>query len=255
MCLIAIACDLHPELPFILAANRDEYFARPSQPAQFWNDAPQVLAGRDLQQGGTWLGMTRSGRLAAVTNFREGGKPRTGRLSRGWLVRDFLTSDQPAAAFLDDVDANHAAYDGFNLLVGSHAGLYHYSNRTREVTPLGPGVHGLSNHLLNTPWPKVERAKARLRALQALDAQDVMERLWALLADDAHASESDLPETGVSREWERVLSSAFIRTPEYGTRASTLVVVDRHGAATFSERTFSPIGEMDEERRYDLSLR
>jgi uncharacterized protein with NRDE domain len=240
MCLIAVACGLRADLPLIVAANRDEFFARPAAPACFWPDVPGLLAGRDLEQGGTWLGITRSGRIAALTNFRDGTRPRTGKRSRGWLVRDFLASDEPPAVYLARVHAARSEYDGFNLIVGSGTRLLCYSNETGEMAVLGEGVHGLSNHLLNTPWPKVERAKTRLRALAAAPVGEVNERLFALLADDAQAPDEDLPATGVSRDWERLLSSAFIRTDAYGTRCSTTLLLDAQGTVRFEERSFGP---------------
>jgi uncharacterized protein with NRDE domain len=253
MCLIVVAQGLRPDFPFILAANRDEYFARPTSAAAFWDGAPQILAGRDLEQGGTWLGVTRAGRLAAVTNFRDGHGVRRGVKSRGWLVRDFLMADLSADRFLEEVDARHDDYDGFNLLVGSTHGLHYYSNHTRSTVALGPGIHGLSNHLLNTPWPKVERAKTRLHVLAAAAPGSLIADLFSLLADDARAPDDALPDTGIPRERERVLSSAFIRTPDYGTRASTVLLGAPSGLIQFEERTFSPQGEIAERRSYVLS--
>jgi uncharacterized protein with NRDE domain len=239
MCLIVVAFRLRADVPLMLAANRDEFFARPTQPAHFWPDAPQILAGRDGEQGGTWLGLTRSGRIAAVTNYRDGTGRRAGDRSRGWLVRDYLMSDEPPQRYLEEVHANRGHYDGFNLLVGSQHGLFHYSNRNGTITGLVAGVHGLSNHLLNTPWPKVEQAKSRLQALAALPEAALNGALFALLSDDAQAADHALPATGVSLAWERLLSSAFIRSPEYGTRSSTVILVAASGHARFEERSFA----------------
>ena len=252
MCLIVVAQGLRGDFPFILAANRDEFFARPTAAAAFWPDAPQILAGRDLEQGGSWLGVTRTGRIAAVTNYREGGRARRGVRSRGWLVRDFLLSEVSAQDFLGEVDAQRDQYDAFNLLVGTASGLHYYSNRMRSAVALTAGVHGLSNHLLNTAWPKVARATSRLQALAATPGDALVEHLFALLADDARAPDDVLPDTGVPLEWERVLSSAFIRASEYGTRASTAVLVARSGETQFEERTFSQQGSVTERRRYVL---
>ena len=239
MCLITVACGLRADYPLLLAANRDEFFARPTDPARFWPETPHLLAGRDLEQGGTWLGITRNGRIAALTNFRDGTRKRAGRRSRGWLVRDFLLSQHAPDAFLAGVHRDRSQYDGFNLLVGTHQGLYHYSNETGAVTALATGVHGLSNHLLNTPWPKVERARARLSGLASDAAGALPQRLFDLLADDAQAPDDALPATGVPLEWERLLSSAFIRSAGYGTRCSTVILVSAGGEVRFEERTFS----------------
>jgi uncharacterized protein with NRDE domain len=255
MCLIVLGCALRADFPLIIAANRDEYFARPTEPAGFWPDAPSVLAGRDLEQGGTWFGVTRSGRIAAVTNFRDGTRKRSGRLSRGWLVRDFLLSSLEPSSFLSQVRAAADQYDGFNLLAGTTArGLSHYSNRGAEVTPLPPGTHGLSNHLLNTPWPKVERARRQLAALADTPAQALPDALFGLLADTTLEPDAALPDTGIGLEWERALSTAMIRTPDYGTRSSTVVLVDRTGQMRFEERTFAPDGSTQARRRHALRL-
>jgi uncharacterized protein with NRDE domain len=252
MCLIVIGMGLRADVPMMLAANRDEFFARPTQAAHFWPDADHVLAGRDLEQGGTWLGLTRSGRLAAVTNYREGGRPRAGKRSRGWLVRDFLASDEEPAGYLGRVQGASREYDGFNLLLGTGDGLRYYSNRAGDPMPLSPGVHGLSNHLLDSPWPKVERAKARMAALQDAPWDALEARLFELLADDRRAPDEELPQTGVSLEWERVLSSAFIRTEAYGTRSSTVILIGADGQMLFEERSFAADGTEALRRRFEL---
>jgi uncharacterized protein with NRDE domain len=254
MCLIVAACGMRADAPLLLAANRDEFFARPTEPARFWPEAPSILAGRDLEQGGTWLGMTRTGRIAAVTNFRDGTHQRTSRHSRGWLVRDFLLSDLSAEAFLESVHAARSQYDGFNLIVGTGARLYYYSNRSAQLTALGAGVHGLSNHLLNTPWPKVERAKAQMAALTHVPPAGLNDGMFALLSDDAQAPDDALPATGISLEWERLLSSAFIRSPGYGTRCSTTLLINAAGEVRFEERTFSPEHTLATQRVETFSL-
>lgn len=254
MCLIVIGWRLREDYPLILAANRDEFFARSSAPAHFWDDHAQILAGRDLEQGGTWLGLTRSGRIAAVTNFRRGGEARSGTRSRGWLVRDYLLSEREPRDFLAQVDACAGHYDGFNLIAGTRQGLFHYSNRSPGVTGLSPGVHGLSNHLLNTPWPKVERARQALAALADTPAPALLEGLFTLLGDRTPPPDTDLPDTGIGLEWERTLATAFIRTPQYGTRCSTVLLVDRTGRTLFEEHSFAADGTRLAQRRYELQL-
>lgn len=254
MCLIAVGWRLREDYPLMLAANRDELFARAAAPAAFWRDHSDLLAGQDLLQGGTWLGLTRSGRLAAVTNYREGRRERTGLLSRGWLVRDYLLSKQAPSSFLAQVRATADQYDGFNLIAGTPSALFHYSNRGAQVTALPPGAHGLSNHLLNTPWPKVQRARTALAALADSPAAELPEALFALLADRSAAQDEALPDTGIALEWERLLSTAFIQTPEYGTRCSTVMLVDRTGQTRFEERSFAADGTTLAHRRYDLQL-
>jgi uncharacterized protein with NRDE domain len=257
MCLIAVGVQLRTDVPLVLAANRDEFFARATQAAQFWPDAPELLAGRDLEQGGTWMGLTwgsltRGGRIAAVTNFRDGGRPRNGQRSRGWLVRDYLLAELDPERYVSNLQSDGEQYDGFNLLVGAGDRIYYCSNRGGAPHLLSPGVHGLSNHLLNTPWPKVEQAKARLAALADTPAELLVERLFELLADDRRAPDDDLPRTGISLEWERVLSSAFIRTADYGTRSSTVILLHANGQAVFEERGFAVDGSLTHQRRYEL---
>jgi uncharacterized protein with NRDE domain len=254
MCLIVVGWRLREDYPLILAANRDEFFARPSAPAAFWEDHGEILAGRDAEQGGTWLGLTRSGRIAAVTNFRNGRGPKTGTRSRGWLVRDYLLSEREPREFLAQVDASAEHYDGFNLIAGTQQGLFHYSNRNPDVTALLPGAHGLSNHLLNTPWPKVQRARLALAGLADVPASALPEALFGLLADRTLPPDTALPETGIGLEWERTLATAFIQTPEYGTRCSTVVLVDRSGRTLFEEHSFAPDGGRLAQHRYELQL-
>jgi uncharacterized protein with NRDE domain len=254
MCLIAVGWRLRADYPLILAANRDELYARPTAPAGFWADHPDILAGRDLQQGGTWMGLTRSGRIAAVTNFRDGRRVRLGERSRGWLVRDYLLSGLDPSSFLSQVRSTADQYDGFNLLAGTPRGLFHYSDRGTEVTPLAPGAHGLSNHLLNTPWPKVERARQGLAELADVPAEALPDALFGLLADETLAPDQTLPDTGIGLERERLLSTALIRAPEYGTRCSTVLLVDHSGRAQFEERSFAPDGSTLALRRYELEL-
>lgn len=220
MCLIAFAWQLHPSFPLIVAANRDEFYHRAAAPARFWEDNPQVLAGRDLQAGGTWMGVTRTGRFAALTNFREPGVP-PGRYSRGLLVSRFLEGQMAAADYAEQIAAEGEHYSGFNLLLGDAQGLFALSNRGLAPTAVPPGIHGLSNHLLNTPWPKVQKARAGLE--QALLAPHATEALFALMADEERAADEVLPNTGVGLEMERMLSPLFIRSPNYGTRVSTVL--------------------------------
>lgn len=236
MCLILLAWRVHPGYPLVVAANRDEFHERPAAPAGFWADAPQLLAGRDLKAGGTWLGITRQGRFAALTNYRDPARVRANTPSRGGLVAGFLRSDEPPAAFRARLDADAAAYNGFNLLYGDRGGLHYYANCGEAARALEPGIYGLSNHLLDTPWPKVARGKSALgRSLVALPDRAP---LFALLRDDTPARDADLPRTGVSIEWERLLSSAFIRSPAYGTRSATVLTLDAAGECVFEEASF-----------------
>jgi uncharacterized protein with NRDE domain len=257
MCLILFAHRVHPQFPLVFAANRDEFHARPTAPARFWDDAPQVLAGRDLQAGGTWMGVTRTGRWAALTNYRDPGLPEPAGRSRGHLVADFLRGNTGAAEYAEAVMMRRDEYAGFNLLLGEADEVYYLANRTAPDTGLAvlaPGVYGLSNHLLDTPWPKVERGRRGLAAALGGRAVPEPDALFELLATTDPAPDTELPETGVGREWERVLSSLFIVSPEYGTRASTVLLVDASGSATFAERSFLPGPTPAGEVRYQLSV-
>jgi len=235
VCLIAFAWRVNPAFPLIVAANRDEFLRRPTAPAAFWGEAPHVLAGRDLEAGGTWLGVTTSGRFAALTNFRDPEAHREGRRTRGELVARFLEGDETPVAYLDRVRENALLYNRFSLLVGDPSHLLVYSNVAGTPTPVPPGVHGLSNHLLDTPWPKVARTKAALASI-ASDPDPAPDAILSLLADPTRPPDADLPDTGVGLEIERFLSSPFIEGPAYGTRSSTAVVVSRDGIV-FVERT------------------
>ncbi len=226
---------------------------RPTLPAAPWSESAAIVGGRDLEKGGSWLALSAAGRLAAVTNFRDGTRPKTGSRSRGLLVSDFVLSDLDARSFLERVRTSRDTYDGFNLLVAANGELLHYANVRDEVTPLTPGVHGLSNHLLNTPWPKVQRGKAALQRLLAGPPEALATGLFDALGDTRPAAEEELPRTGVSLEWERQLASVFIRAPGYGTRASTVVLMERSGNLAFIERNFASDSEPTETRALQLS--
>lgn len=240
MCLILVAWHSHPDFPCIIAANRDEFHGRPTQPAHWWRDRPDVLGGRDGLAGGSWLGITRSGRFAALTNYRSARPKRADTPSRGTIVSDVLASGESTANLLDAISRTAPRFDGFNVLFsdGDSLGIYESESRSGRILPAG--IYGLSNHLLDTDWPKVRRAKARLpRALADLPE---CEPILALLRDDQPAADAELPRTGVSLEWERLLSSAFVRGPDYGTRCSTIILVDRSGSKRFEEWSWDSRG-------------
>lgn len=240
MCLILLSLRPDAQHALVVAANRDEWFQRPTAPAAFWPDAPHVLAGRDLEAKGTWLGVTRTGRFAALTNFRDAESRRTDLPSRGALVRDFLTSEVAPEAYLRSLREQAERYNGFSLLVADTRSVRYFSNRDGAARELPAGVYGLSNHLLDAPWPKVRTGKARLAA--HLEGHVSAERLLEIL-DDTHAAPDDaLPRTGVSLEWERQLSPMRILAGAYGTRSSTVVLVSAEGEIDFLERSFDPSG-------------
>lgn len=240
MCLILFAHRAHPDYPLVVAANRDEWFGRPTAAAAFWADAPEVFAGRDLAQSGTWLGVTRRGRFAALTNFRDPASNRADAPSRGALVSEFLRGAAAPVAFLEGVGRDAARYNGFSLLAGDGATLAYFSNREGAVRVLGPGIYGLANALLDEPWPKVQSGKALLAS--ALAGCPNAEALLALLDDTELAPEHALPQTGVGRDWERRLSSRRIVGAGYGTRSSTALLVGAGGEVAFVERSFGEHG-------------
>jgi uncharacterized protein with NRDE domain len=252
MCLIVFAWKAHPEFPLVVAANRDEFHARPTAAAGFWDDQPGILAGRDLESMGTWLGVTRSGKFAAVTNFRDATSAPREAVSRGLLASRYLASAAAPGAFAKTIAADGGAYRGFNLLVGDGQEMWWVSNRGSEALELEPGLHGLSNHLLDTPWPKVAQGKARL--LEALARAPAVEPLLTLLSDTAEAAEEDLPDTGIGAQRERLLSPARIVSPSYGTRSSSALVVGADGRVRFAERAFGSDGSELDTRRYEFFL-
>lgn len=238
MCLILLAWRAHPDYPLVVAANRDEFFARPSVPAGFWTEAPDVLAGRDLQAGGTWLGISRQQRFAALTNYREGRRQLANAPSRGALAADFLAGISDPESYLQALARRASDYNGFNVFVSDGHRLGYYSNRGPGPSWLTPGIYGLSNHLLDTPWPKLSAARSAFA--QALTQLPAVAPFFDLLADKEIVADRHLPETGVPLEWERILSAVFVSSPDYGTRASTLLLVHRTGLITLIERNFGP---------------
>ena len=251
MCLILVAWRTHPQYPCIIAANRDENYQRATEAARWWRDGGQILAGRDLVAGGTWLGVTRAGRFAALTNYRTPQPKRTEAPSRGTLVTGILRSAGSVEEDLAHLQQVGADYNGFNMIIsdGERLGVYE-SVSGACVTP-GPGIYGLSNHLLDTPWPKVQKAKSRLQA--ALSDMHDPTAVLDLLRDDSPAPDAELPRTGVSIEWERLLSSAFVRGDGYGTRSSTVIRIDRGGTAFFDEWSWDPSGSQSDRRSFEFA--
>ena len=237
-----------------MGANRDEYRTRPTDPARFWEDAPQVLAGRDRLAGGTWLGVTTGGRVAAVTNYRAVRRQVIDPLSRGRLVAGFLQDQQMApGAFRGILNRDGERYDGFNLLYGTGTELHYFTNRGGSSGPVAPGIHALSNHLLDTRWPKAAAVRSRLDALMWEPEIDP-EELFSALSDPAPFADGLLPDTGVGPERERLLSPIFIDNVEYGTRSTTVLLIDRAGCVTFVERTFDLAPAPPVTQRYSFRI-
>ncbi|HET7202222.1 MAG TPA: NRDE family protein [Steroidobacteraceae bacterium] len=240
-----LAWKTHPRYRLVIAANRDEFHDRPSAPLGWWLDEPDVLAGRDLRGGGTWMGVSRSGRFGVVTNYRDlEPPPSPDAPSRGELVTGFLADEVSPERYLDALRGRAVRYAGFSLLVGDARTLRYFTNRNGQpAAALAPGTYGLSNHLLDSPWPKLLRTR---QALANLVAQDDLEpdRLFALLADREPAAEEEIPDTGLPPDWERALSAPFVAHGRYGTRSSTLLLVEHDGRSTMHERRFDAAGEL-----------
>lgn len=243
MCLLVVAWNTHPRYRLVVAANRDEFHDRPAAPLGWWNDDPRVLAGRDLQAGGAWLGASRSGRFGIVTNFRDlESAPAPDAPSRGTLVPAFLTGTATPEEFVEEMRGSAHRFAGFNLLVGAPDSLHYVSNRGAAVArPLAAGIYGLSNHSLDAPWPKLVRTRQKFAALIERDEPDAAE-LFDILADREPASDAELPDTGLPPDWERALSAPFVLHGRYGTRCSTVMLVRRDGQTVVQERRFDPSG-------------
>jgi uncharacterized protein with NRDE domain len=244
MCLLVLAWQAHPRYRLIVAANRDEFHERPTAPLAKWSAPESILAGRDLRANGTWLGLDRRRRFGVITNFRELQRPRPEAPSRGALIPDHLVGEVSAAAYLSRLEPEAPRYSGFNLLLTDGDSLWYASNRAEHFArPLPPGVYGLSNQFLDTPWPKLRRVRRRFDAWLSDPANASASELFTLLDDRATATaDEELPQTGIPREWEQVLSAPFVLNPDYGTRCSTVLLLEPSGAGYLAERRFDPLG-------------
>lgn len=253
MCLLLVALDTHPDYALVVAANRDEFHERPAEPADFWPDAPDILGGRDLEGMGTWLAVNRSGAFAAITNVRVPGGA-LGTRSRGLIINDFLAGTHAPSRFVADLAGDGRTYSGFNIIASKGTDLAWYSNFVDEHRTLGAGVYGLSNHLLDTPWPKVRRLKHAFDGLEALGEPELVSALFEALASEQAAPDPELPSTGLDVAYERILSPIFINGDHYGTRCSTIVLIDRAGQLTFIERRFGPHKVLLGERSFRFEI-
>lgn len=250
MCLLVLAWNAHPRYRLVLAANRDEYHERPADPLAKWPPPNDLLAGRDQRAGGTWLGLDRARRFGVVTNFRELQRPRRSAPSRGRLIPDYLGTPQTPEAYLARLETDAPGYSGFNLLVGDAEQLWYASNRMdRFAQALPSGVHGLSNEFLDSPWPKLQRVRRAFEAWLSEETGrpgkgDIVERLFGMLADRTPAPEGSAG-TGLPADWERTLSSPFVTHPTYGTRCSTVLLIEPSGAVVMAERRFDAAGQVN----------
>ncbi len=243
MCLILFGLRVHRHFTLVVAANRDEHYSRPAAAAGFWPDHPEIYGGRDLEKGGTWMGINTNGRFAAITNYRESQPGPAAPRSRGALVSGFLSGAEAAPDFFSQAAQSANDYNPFSMIAGDLGGLSFYSNRGNGITPVAPGIHGLSNHLLDTPWPKVTAGCSALAATRNLeDADAVSAALFAMLADRSIAQDAQLPDTGIDRQRERELSPPFICGEQYGTRASTVLLVHASSEVFVHEKRFGAHG-------------
>lgn len=254
MCLITFSYKQHPDYDLIFAANRDENYSRPARPAQFWENHPDILAGKDLKAGGTWMGITKRGAFAALTNYRDPEIKKENPPSRGHLVLDYLKNDGDPVDYLKKLAQKADQYKGFSILAGTIDKLAYYTNQENNVQLLERGLYGLSNHLLDTPWPKIKRAKAQLN--QIIQKDSISEdALFDLLADEREAPEDQLPDTGIPKDMEKKVSPIFIKSEGYGTRCSTILLIGRNSRVTFSERWFKPgTQQIVDENRYEFII-
>jgi uncharacterized protein with NRDE domain len=236
MCLIFISLNDHPSYKLIVAANRDEFYNRRTAAADFWEDHPEVLGGRDLEACGTWLGMSRGGKISMITNYRDPANINPKAPSRGPLVSDYLVGSESPEVYLRKLEPEAKRYNGFNLVTGTTDELWYFSNYGSGIEKLTPGLHGLSNHLLDTPWPKVQKGKQAMRAIirDPFKPNDLFE----LLYNTDTAPDAILPDTGVGLERERYLSAMFIKSAGYGTRCSTVALVSHDNQVFFAERVY-----------------
>ena len=260
MCLILFSHQAESRFPLVVAANRDELYSRPTRPADFWPDsesATAVLAGKDLLAGGTWLGITRGGRFAAVTNIRDPSQAEQKARSRGELTLGFLQDSSSPGEFSAQVQSRFGEYAGFNLLVGDRESMYYMNNFENVREELAPGVYGLSNGLLNSPWPKVERGRALLTQMLDADHSPDTDKLLRMMNDRTEAADAELPDTGVPRALERILSSSFIYNPDrsYGTLCSTAIIVDANGNCRFAEQNYNAKGRPAAAQYYEFDMK
>ena len=253
MCLVLFAHKKHHKYKLILAANRDEFYDRPTKEAHFWPEDPGLLAGKDLTAGGTWLGVTRRGKIGTITNYRDLNNFNDKAPSRGLLVSEFLKGDTQGKTYLETLRDGTKKYNGYNLLIGTPMQLFYYSNYAKCPQEILPGIHGLSNNLLNVPWFKVEKGKKELEDLLKKNTL-CTEDLFSLLKNTELSPDHLLPETGLDFEKEKAISSIFIATPMYGTRCSTLILVDIDNRLTFIERSFNPGTNHYSEKKIDIQL-
>lgn len=254
MCLIFLSFNQHPKYPFIALANRDEFYNRPAEQIHHWTDHPEIIAGKDVSGGGSWLGVNTSGHFAMLTNYRDMANIKANAPTRGKLVSDFLVSKLDPSKYLEALNTNAASYNGYNILLGTFSDPWYYSNQSNKIYRLGTGSYGVSNALLDTKWPKLVEGKEKFNSIlsnESFDAED----LFGLMLDKKLADDDSLPDTGIGYEIEKKLSSRFILMDGYGTRNTTLLKVDSNGNGQLTERTFNRKGENVAEKEIKFAVK
>lgn len=254
MCLIVFSYKSNPSYPFVLATNRDEFYGRPTQAAHIWQTSPKIIAGKDKEAGGTWLGVSETGRFAALTNHRKMDDVKEDTTSRGIIVKDFLLSERNPREYLGELQRDGDQFNGFNLIAGNFDDLYYMSNRKEGIYKIKPGIHAVSNAFLNTPWPKTVYAAEVFQEILNNGGADE-EKLFEMLKHDERYPIDRLPDTGLPKEMEKAVSSVFIQTDNYGTRSSTLLTVDNHHSVHFVEKSYIPgTRKVDQTVRFDFEM-
>jgi len=254
MCLIVFAKDIHKDYPLIVAANRDEFYKRKSMKAAFWEDAPGVLAGRDMQAGGTWMGVHENGKFSAITNYRDPYNEKANAPTRGVLPLNYLKGELGPLGYLKKLQQGKGKeYNGFNLLTANQHGMFHYCNVNNKISRIDEGIHALSNAFLDTPWPKVKLAKEKLK--DVIESSFDVTSLLDMMYDVRKASNNELPKTGVTLKLERELSPMFIKTPEYGTSSSSVVLIGKDQRVIFAERIYNPVTGICKEQKIEFDIK
>ncbi|MCV2885373.1 NRDE family protein [Aestuariibacter sp. AA17] len=255
MCILFLAIEQHPDYPLIVAANRDEFYARPTEPSQFWRAQPELLAGKDREAGGTWMGMSKTGKFSALTNFRDPRLVKSNMTSRGYLTLDYLTKPNKDDDYLELLKQTRGEYNGYNLLFGNWRNLQVYNNITNEAVHLSAGVHSISNGDIHSQWPKMQSGINDLKRACMSSTPLNHTSLFNLLKNGQVASDTHLPDTGVPFELEKALSSIFIQLENYGTRSSTLLTIDKNETVLWLERTFDKNGQCALQKNVSFSLK
>lgn len=254
MCILAVAYNVHPQFPLILITNRDEFYHRPTLPIHSWQEEgqPEIIAGKDLEAGGTWLGMHQNGNLGILTNYRDLKNIQINAPSRGHIITEYLLSNETALQYLQKLKTKAGEYNGFNIILSDSKGLYHFSNHSKEITQLKPGIYGLSNALLDTPWPKLVKLKSDFT--QSIAQNNLQPaHLFQILKNQEKAAEEELPQTGLDDQMEKAVSSIFIQTSNYGTRCSTLIFKRKDYSFEMIERQYDNKGNNLKDIHFDSS--